>query len=168
MAQQRVHPIDRKVQTMDIGIDAAARKAIIEKLSRLLADSYTLYLKTHNFHWNVTGPLFRELHLMFEEQYNELAIAVDLIAERVRTLGAPAPGTYKEFQKLTQLKEPEGVPEAVEMIGELTADHEAITRSIREALSVVQEADDDSTDSLLADRLAVHEKTAWMLRTMLQ
>jgi starvation-inducible DNA-binding protein len=168
MAQQRVHPIDRKVQTMDIGIDAAARKAIIEKLSRLLADSYTLYLKTHNFHWNVTGPLFRELHLRFEEQYNELAIAVDLIAERVRTLGAPAPGTYKEFQKLTQLKEPEGVPEAVEMIGELTADHEAITRSIREALSVVQEADDDSTDSLLADRLAVHEKTAWMLRTMLQ
>jgi starvation-inducible DNA-binding protein len=168
MAQQRVQSIDKPVQTMDIGIDAAARKAIVEKLSCLLADTYTLYLKTHNFHWNVTGPMFRELHLMFEEHYNELALAVDVIAERIRTLGAPAPGTYKEFQKLTQLKEPEGVPEAVEMIGELTADHEAISRAIREALPVVQEADDDSTDSLLADRLAVHEKTAWMLRTLLE
>jgi starvation-inducible DNA-binding protein len=168
MAQQRVHTIDQQVQTIDIGIDAATRTAIAEKLCRLLADTYTLYLKTHNFHWNVTGPMFRELHLMFEEQYNELADAVDLIAERVRTLGAPAPGTYKEFQRLTQIKEPEGVPQAVEMIGELTADHEAITRSIRDALSVAQKADDESTDSMLADRLAVHEKTAWMLRTLLQ
>jgi starvation-inducible DNA-binding protein len=168
MAQQKIQTMDKQMQTIDIGIDAATRKVIIEKLGRLLADSYTLYLKTHNFHWNVTGPMFRELHLMFEEQYTELAEAVDVLAERVRTLGAPAPGTYKEFQNLTQLKEPDGVPPAVEMIAELTADHEAISRAIRDALPVVQEADDDSTDSLLADRLAVHEKTAWMLRTLLQ
>lgn len=168
MAQQKIQTMDKRMQNIDIGIDANTRKAIVEKLSRLLADSYTLYLKTHNFHWNVTGPMFRDLHLLFEEQYTELAAAVDVIAERVRTLGAPAPGTYKEFQKLTQLKEPDGVPPAVEMIAELTADHEAVARAIREALPVVQEANDDSTDSLLADRLAVHEKSAWMLRTLLE
>jgi starvation-inducible DNA-binding protein len=168
MAQQKVQTMDRQVQTIDIGIDANMRKAIVEKLGRILADSYTLYLKTHNFHWNVTGPMFRDLHLLFEEQYTELASAVDEIAERIRTLGAPSPGTYREFQRLTQIKEPEGVPPAVEMIAELTADHETVSRAIREALPVVQEADDDSTDSLLADRLAVHEKTAWMLRTLLQ
>lgn len=168
MAQQKIQTMDKRIQNIDIGIDANTRKAIVDKLSRLLADSYTLYLKTHNFHWNVTGPMFRDLHLLFEEQYTELAAAVDVIAERVRTLGAPAPGTYREFQKLTQLKEPEGVPPAVEMIAELTADHEAVSRAIREALPVVQEANDDSTDSLLADRLAVHEKSAWMLRTLLE
>lgn len=168
MAQQKIQTMDKRVQNIDIGIDANTRKAIVDKLNRLLADSYTLYLKTHNFHWNVTGPMFRDLHLLFEEQYTELAAAVDLIAERVRTLGAPAPGTYREFQKLTQIKEPDGVPPAVEMIAELTADHEAIARSIREALPVVQDANDDSTDSLLADRLAVHEKSAWMLRTLLE
>jgi starvation-inducible DNA-binding protein len=168
MAQHKIQSMDRKVQTIDIGIDAATRKAIVEKLGRLLADSYTLYLKTHNFHWNVTGPMFRELHLMFEEQYTELAAAVDVIAERIRTLGAPAPGTYREFQKLTQLKEPDAIPPAVEMIAELTADHETVVRAIRDALPVVQQADDDSTDSLLADRLVVHEKTAWMLRTLLE
>jgi starvation-inducible DNA-binding protein len=168
MAQQKIQSMDKQIQKIDIGIDAGTRKAIVDKLGRLLADSYTLYLKTHNFHWNVTGPMFRDLHLLFEEQYTELAAAVDVIAERVRTLGAPAPGTYREFQKLTQIKEPDGVPPAVEMIAELTADHEAIARSIREALPVVQEANDDSTDSLLADRLAVHEKSAWMLRTLLE
>ena len=127
MAQQKVQTMDKKIQTIDIGIDANTRKAIVEKLSRLLADSYTLYLKTHNFHWNVTGPMFRDLHLLFEEHYNELASAVDVIAERVRTLGAPAPGTYREFSKLTRIKEPDGVPAAVEMIAELTADHEGQT-----------------------------------------
>jgi starvation-inducible DNA-binding protein len=168
MAQQKIQSMDKPVQAIDIGIDANTRKAIVDKLSHLLADSYTLYLKTHNFHWNVTGPMFRELHLMFEEHYTELAVAVDLIAERIRTLGAPAPGTYREFQKLTQLREPEGVPPAVEMIAALTADHEAIARSIRDALPVAQEGSDESTGSLLADRLAAHEKTAWMLRTLLE
>lgn len=168
MAQQKIRTMDKQVESIDIGIDTSVRLAIAEKLSRLLADSYTLYLKTHNFHWNVTGPMFRDLHLMFEEQYTELAEAVDVIAERIRTLGVPAPGTYREFQKLTQIKESEGVPPAVEMIAELTADHESITRAIRDALSVAQKADDESTDSLLADRLAVHEKTAWMLRSLLE
>jgi starvation-inducible DNA-binding protein len=168
MAQQKIHSMGNQVQTIDIGIDANMRKPIVEKLGLLLADSYTLYLKTHNFHWNVTGPMFRELHLLFEEQYTELATAVDAIAERVRTLGAPAPGTYSEFQKLTRIREPEGVPPAVEMIAELMADHETLSRSLRDALPVAQKADDESTGSLLADRLAVHEKAAWMLRSLLE
>lgn len=169
MAQHRIKSMDKpQVQTIDIGIDAPTRTAIVEKLGCLLADTYTLYLKTHNFHWNVTGPMFRDLHLLFEEQYTELSAAVDIVAERIRTLGAPAPGTYREFQKLTRLKEPDGVPSASEMIAELTADNEAVARAIREALPVVQDANDDSTDSLLADRLAVHEKAAWMLRSLLE
>jgi starvation-inducible DNA-binding protein len=168
MAQQKAHTLKDQIHIIDIGIDADTRKSIAGKLSRLLADSYTLYLKTHNFHWNVTGPMFRDLHLLFEEQYTELATAIDLLAERVRTLGAPAPGTYSEFQKLTRIKEPEGVPSAIEMIAELTADHETISRSLRDALPVAQGADDESTASLLADRLAVHEKAAWMLRSLLE
>lgn len=147
---QKIHTMEKRMQNIDIGIDAAARKAIVEMLGRLLADSYTLYLKTHNFHWNVTGPMFRELHLLFEEQYTELATAVDAIAERVRTLGAPAPGTYREFQELTRIKEPAGVRPAFEMIAELTAVHEAIARSLREALEVTQRAADESSASLPA------------------
>jgi starvation-inducible DNA-binding protein len=156
----------QKIQTIDIGIKGPARQKIVDSLSHLLSDSYTLYLKTHNFHWNVTGPMFTVLHQMFELQYTELATAVDLIAERIRTLGAPAPGTYREFQKLSRIKEPEGTLSADQMVAELTADHETIARLIREALPTTQDVNDESTDSLLADRLAVHEKTAWMLRSL--
>lgn len=153
--------------TVNIGIPEADRKAIADALSRLLADTYTLYLMTHNFHWNVTGPMFRTLHLMFEEQYTEMATAVDEIAERIRTLGYPAPGTYRDFGKLTSLKEPEGVPAAEDMIVKLVEGNEAVVRTCREALPLAQEGNDESTASLISDRLRVHEKTAWMLRSLL-
>jgi len=149
---------------IDIGISKENRTDISEGLKRLLADSYTLYLQTHNFHWNVTGPQFRELHLMFEEHYTELAIAVDDIAERIRTLDVPAPGTYKEFAKLSSIKEVDGVPEASEMVGLLTKGHEQVIKTSREVLKIAQDADDESTASLVSDRMRIHEKTAWMLR----
>jgi starvation-inducible DNA-binding protein len=153
-------------QTIQIGIPETERKAIADGLSRLLADSYTLYLQTHNFHWNVTGPQFRELHLMFEEQYSELALAVDDVAERIRTLGAVAPGTYKAYASLSSIKEVDGVPAAGEMVQLLTLGHEQVVRTCREVLKVAQNADDESTASMVSDRMRIHEKTAWMLRSM--
>ncbi len=149
---------------IDIGINEQNRLKIAEGLKRLLADSYTLYLQTHNFHWNVTGPQFRELHLMFEEHYTELAVAVDDIAERIRTLDVPAPGTYKEFAQLSSIEEVEGVPVAGDMVDILTRGHEQVVRTSREVLALSQAADDESTSALVSDRMRIHEKTAWMLR----
>lgn len=153
-----------KMTDINIGIDKADRLEIAEGLKRLLADSYTLYLQTHNFHWNVTGLQFRELHLMFEEHYTELAVAVDDIAERIRTLDVPAPGTYKAFAELTSIKEVDGVPSSSEMVELLTKGHEQVVRTAREVLKTAQDADDESTAALVSDRMRVHEKTAWMLR----
>ena len=154
-------------QTIDIGISELNRKNISEGLSRLLADSYTLYLKTHNFHWNVTGPLFNTLHVMFEQQYTELANAVDEIAERIRALGFPAPGSYAQFGDLTNITEETGVPSAQEMIAQLAKDQEIVARTAREVFPVADEAHDEPTADLLTQRMQVHEKTAWMLRSML-
>lgn len=154
-------------QPIEIGISEADRRAIAEGLSRLLADTYTLYVKTHNFHWNVTGPLFNTLHLMFEQQYTELATAVDEIAERIRALGFPAPGSYKQFGALTSVEEEEGVPSAEEMIAQLAKDQETVTRTAREVFPVAEKADDEPTADLLTQRMLIHEKTAWMLRSML-
>lgn len=151
---------------IDIGIKEQDRVAIAEGLKNLLADSYTLYLQTHNFHWNVTGPNFRELHLMFEEHYTELATAVDEVAERIRTLGVIAPGTYKEFAKLSKVKEVDGVPESKAMVDILTKGHEQVVKTCRSVLKVAQQADDESTASLVSDRMRIHEKTAWMLRVI--
>ncbi|MFC3093698.1 DNA starvation/stationary phase protection protein [Alteromonas sediminis] len=151
---------------INIGIDESDRAAIAEGLKKLLADSYTLYLQTHNFHWNVVGPQFRELHLMFEEHYTELAIAVDDIAERIRTLGVAAPGTYKAFAQLSSIEEVEGVPNADEMVRLLNMAHEQVVRTCREVLSLAQNADDESTAALVSDRMRIHEKTAWMLRAI--
>lgn len=154
------------MSTIDIGINEQDRINIAEGLKRLLADSYSLYLQTHNFHWNVTGPQFRELHLMFEEHYTELAVAVDEIAERIRTLDVAAPGTYKAFAELSSIKEMEGVPSAEEMVRILTRGHEQVIKTCREALAPAQEAGDESTVALVSDRMRVHEKTAWMLRAL--
>jgi starvation-inducible DNA-binding protein len=153
---------------INIGISEKDRNSIVDGLSRLLADTYTLYLKTHNFHWNVTGPMFQTLHLMFETQYTELAMAVDLIAERIRALGSPAPGTYAEFARLSSIKEPGGVPSAQEMIRQLVQDQEAVVRTARSIFPAVDQADDEPTADLLTQRMQVHEKTAWMLRSMLE
>jgi starvation-inducible DNA-binding protein len=150
--------------TIDIGINKENRTEISDGLKKLLADSYTLYLQTHNFHWNVTGPQFRELHLMFEEHYTELAVAVDDIAERIRTLDVPAPGTYKEFSKLSSVKEVDGVPSSTKMVELLTQGHEQVIKTCRAVLKTAQNADDESTAALVSDRMRVHEKTAWMLR----
>ena len=152
---------------IDIGIKEADRAKIAQGLARLLADTYTLYLKTHNFHWNVTGPMFQTLHLMFETQYNELALAVDLIAERIRALGYPAPGTYAEFSKLTSIKEPKGVPAAEDMIRELVAGQEAVVKTARSVFPLVDKVNDEPSADLLTQRMQVHEKTAWMLRSLL-
>lgn len=152
------------MSTIDIGISTSDRENIAEGLKRLLADSYTLYLQTHNFHWNVTGPQFRELHLMFEEHYTELAIAVDEIAERIRTLGVAAPGTYKLFAKLSSITEVDGVPSSKEMVELLTKGHEQVVKTCRETLISAQNANDESSAALISDRMRVHEKTAWMLR----
>ncbi len=152
---------------IDIGIDEADRHAIAEGLSRLLADTYSLYLKTHNYHWNVTGPMFQTLHLMFETQYNELALAVDLIAERVRSLGAPAPGSYREFSALSSVPEDDDHPDATEMIRRLVAGQETVARTARSVFPDAERAHDEVTADLLTQRLQVHEKTAWMLRSLL-
>jgi starvation-inducible DNA-binding protein len=152
---------------IDIGLDEAQRTAIARGLEHVLADTYTLYLQTHNFHWNVTGPMFQTLHALFMTQYNELWLAVDDIAERIRTLGFPAPGTYAKFARLTQIPECEDVPNADAMIRTLVRSHETVVRVIREQLPRAQEARDESTTSLLTDRLLIHEKTAWMLRSLL-
>jgi starvation-inducible DNA-binding protein len=153
---------------IDIGIDEQSRVAIADGLSRLLADTYTLYLKTHNFHWNVTGPMFQTLHLMFEGQYNELATAVDAIAERIRSLGVKAPGSYHEFSKLTCIKESTGNIDANAMIRDLVLGHEAVTKTARSLFAEVDKAQDEPTADLLTQRMQIHEKTAWMLRSLLE
>ncbi|WP_228016368.1 Dps family protein [Leptolyngbya ectocarpi] len=153
---------------INIGISEEQRRAIADGLARTLADTYTLYLKTHNFHWNVTGPMFQTLHLMFEGQYNELALAVDAIAERIRALGFPAPGTYSEYAKLSSISETEGVPTADEMIALLVEGQEAVARTARTVFAVADEANDEPTADLLTQRLQIHEKNAWMLRSLLQ
>lgn len=153
--------------TPDIGIAAADRDRIVSGLSVLLADTYTLYLKTHNYHWNVQGPMFATLHAMFETQYVELALAVDQIAERIRSLGAPAPGTYREFAGLANVAEDTDRPSAVDMVARLVAAHETVARTARSAFPVVEGAHDAPSADLLTQRLQVHEKTAWMLRSLL-
>ena len=157
-----------KTPAIDIGISAGEREKIARGLSALLADSYTLYLMTHNFHWNVTGPDFNSLHLMFMGQYTEQWNALDIIAERIRALGHPAPGTYKEFVKLASIKEVEGVPKANDMIRHLVAAQEATARTARKLFPVVEAANDQPTADVLTQRLDVHEKTAWMLRSLLE
>ncbi|MEB3182309.1 MAG: Dps family protein [Nostocaceae cyanobacterium] len=157
-----------KVQPVNIGIPEEKRAEIAEGLSRLLADTYTLYLKTHNFHWNVTGPMFQTLHLMFETQYTELALAVDLIAERIRALGYPAPGTYSEYAKLSSIPETPGVPKATEMIRLLVEGQEAVVRTARSIFPVIDEVNDEPSADLLTQRMQLHEKNAWMLRSLLE
>ena len=153
---------------IDMGIKPQDRKTIAQGLSRLLADTYTLYLKTHNFHWNVKGPMFQTLHLMFETQYNELALAVDLIAERIRALGYPAPGSYAEYAKLSSFQDAKGVPAATKMIAELVAGQEAVVRTARAIFPLAEKANDEPTADLLTQRMQTHEKTAWMLRSLLE
>jgi starvation-inducible DNA-binding protein len=155
-------------QKIDIGISESDRKAIANGLNHLLADSYTLYLMTHNFHWNVKGPMFNTLHLMFEGQYTELALAVDIIAERIRALGFPAPATYSEFVSLSSIKEVKGQPKAEDMIKHLVAGQEAVTRTARSLFPIVEKASDEPTADILTQRMQLHEKTAWMLRSLLE
>jgi starvation-inducible DNA-binding protein len=157
-----------KAAKIDIGIGEKQRAAIAGGLSKLLADSYTLYLKTHNYHWNVTGPMFNTLHLMFEQQYNELALAVDAIAERIRALGFPAPGSYKAYAKLTDVKEDDEVPGAQDMIRNLVQGQETVVRSARAVFPLVDEAGDEPSADLLTQRMQIHEKNAWMLRSLLE
>ena len=153
---------------IDIGIPEEKRKIIAQGLSRLLADSYTLYLKTHNYHWNVTGPLFRTLHLMFEEQYTELAQAVDGIAERIRSLGVPAPGSYAQFSALSSVQEETGLPSADNMIKNLLVGHETTAKTARSVFPAAEEGNDEATLDLLTQRIHIHEKTAWMLRSLFE
>jgi starvation-inducible DNA-binding protein len=153
---------------IDTGISKKDRAAIAAGLSKLLADNYTLYLKTHNFHWNVTGPMFNTLHLMFETQYNELWLANDQIAERIRSLGYPAPGTYGEYVKLASIKETPGQPSAEQMVRLLVEGNEAVVRTARSVFPTVDDAHDEPTADLLTQRMQVHEKNAWMLRSLLE
>ena len=152
---------------VNIGITKKQREAIAHELSKLLADSYLLYVKTHNFHWNVKGPMFQTLHLLFESEYTELAVAVDTIAERIRALGYPAPGSYKQFKKLSGIKEEERVPKAEQMIAQLVEGQETIVKTARTAIKVAQKVEDDPSIDLLTQRMQVHEKNAWMLRSLL-
>jgi starvation-inducible DNA-binding protein len=154
--------------TIDIGIPEAQRKEIADGLSRLLADTYTLYLKTHNYHWNVTGPMFQTLHSMFMTQYTELSLAVDEVAERIRALGFPAPGSYKAYAKLSSIQEEEGMPAATEMVANLVKGHEAVARTARSIFPAAEKASDEPTCDLLTQRMQVSEKQAWMLRSLLQ
>jgi starvation-inducible DNA-binding protein len=153
---------------VDIGIGKSERKAIVKGLSRLLADTYTLYLKTHNFHWNVTGPHFNDLHSMFMAQYTEMWAAVDLIAERIRALGEFAPGSYGQFADLTGIKDSATVPKWQEMVKQLIEGHETVVKTCREALPAIQGAGDESSNNLVTGRMEIHEKTAWMLRALLE
>jgi starvation-inducible DNA-binding protein len=153
---------------MDIGISKKDREKIADGLSHLLADSFTLYLKTHNFHWNVTGPMFNTLHVMFMDQYTELWNALDMIAERIRALGVAAPGSYAEFSRLTVIKESEKTPNATEMIKLLVAGQEAVTKTARSIFPIVDKAGDEPTADLLTQRMQIHEKNAWMLRSLLE
>ncbi|MGH8175198.1 MAG: Dps family protein [Steroidobacter sp.] len=154
--------------SINIGIRDKDRKAIAGGLSRVLADTYTLYLQTHNFHWNVEGPMFNTLHLMFMQQYTELWTALDSVAERIRALGYPAPGTYAEFGRLTSIQETPGVPDAMEMVRLLVSGHEAVARTARAAFPAAEKGGDEATADLLTQRLQIHEKTAWMLRSLLK
>jgi len=153
---------------IDIGISEKDRQKIADGLSRLLADNFALYLKTHNFHWNVKGPMFQTLHVMFEQQYNELWTALDAIAERIRALGFPAPGTTSQLAKLSSIPETEGVPDAKDMVRLLVEGHEAVARTARKIFPAVDKAGDEPSADLLTQRLQVHEKTAWMLRSLLE
>lgn len=153
---------------IDIGIPEADRQRIVEGLARVLADTYTLYLKTHNYHWNVTGPMFNTLHTMFEVQYNELWMAVDEVAERIRSLGEFAPGTYQAYAELTSIEDDKGVPKAVAMIENLVKGHEAVARTARAVLPTASDVGDEATADLLIQRMQASEKTAWMLRSMLE
>ena len=153
--------------SINIGISESHRSQIAQGLSRLLADSYTLYLKTHNFHWNVTGPMFQTLHTLFETQYTELALAVDQIAERIRALGFPAPGTYKQFSELSSIPEEPSVPDARTMIRQLVDGQESVVRTARSLFPIIGEAHDEPSADLLTQRMQVHEKNAWMLRSLL-
>jgi starvation-inducible DNA-binding protein len=157
-----------KAPKIDVGIPKDNREAVAQGLSRLLADEYTLYLKTHNFHWNVTGPLFNTLHSMFETHYTESALAVDQVAERIRALGFPAPGTYRQYAELSSIDEESGVPEALEMVRLLVKAHEACAKTARSIFPLAEAGEDEVTADLLTQRLQVHEKTAWMLRSLLQ
>lgn len=153
---------------IDIGISEKHRKQVVQGLSSLLADTYTLYLKTHSFHWNVEGPMFQTLHVMFMGQYTEMWNALDIIAERIRSLGHYAPGTYAEFSKLSSIKESKAVPKAEQMIKELIEGHESVIRTIREMFPTAEQAKDQTTMDVLTQRLDIHEKTAWMLRSLLK
>ena len=153
---------------INIGISEKDRKKIVEGLARMQADTYTLYLKTHNFHWNVTGPMFQTLHLMFMAQYNEIWLAVDVIAERIRALGFPAPGSYKEFAALTEIKDSKGVPNAKEMIRQLVDGQETVIRTARAVFPIAEAAGDQPTADVLTQRMTVHEQNAWMLRSLLE
>jgi starvation-inducible DNA-binding protein len=168
MAQKARKPAPAAAPMIDIGINARDRERIADSLAHVLADTYTLYLRTHSYHWNVEGPMFNTLHLMFMGQYTELWNALDLIAERIRALGFPAPGTYAEFAQLSSIEEHPGVPEAMEMVRQLVKGHEAVARTARKAFPAADKAGDESTTDLLTQRLQVHEKTAWMLRSLLQ
>ena len=156
-----------KTDTLSIGISEEHREAIAKGLSVVLADSYMLYLKSHNYHWNVTGPMFHTLHIQFEEHYTELATAIDMIAERIRAIGYRAPGTFREFVILSTITEDENIPDAQQMIRNLTEDHETVMRSARKVLEVCSEAADEASLDLMTQRLSVHSKTAWMLRSQL-
>ena len=161
-------PVPDDSASIHIGISPDDREAIAASLSHVMADTYSLYLQTHNFHWNVEGPMFNTLHLMFEVQYNELWTAVDAIAERIRSLGFPAPGTYTELARLSSIDEVAGVPQAMDMVAYLVKGHEAVTRTARGAFQRIDEAGDESSADLLTQRLQIHEKTAWMLRSLLK
>jgi starvation-inducible DNA-binding protein len=156
------------VTRIDIGLSDKQRAEIADGLKHLLADTYTLYLKTHNFHWNVTGPMFQTLHLLFMDMYNEQWMAVDLLAERIRALGFPAPGSYREFAALTSIQESEGSPNAKEMIRQLIAGQETVVRTARAMFPVVDKANDQPTADILTQRMQIHEKNAWMLRSLLE
>ena len=153
---------------INIGIPEKSRKDIAKGLSRVLADTYTLYTKTHNYHWNVTGPMFQTLHVMFETQYTELALAVDLVAERIRALGEYAPGSYSAFRELASVKEATGVPKATEMIKDLVESHETVARTARNVFEAAEQGNDEASLDLLTQRIQLHEKTAWMLRSLLE
>lgn len=164
----KVVPMSDKGMAIDIGISDKGRETVAVELSKMLADSYTLYLMTHNFHWNVTGPLFNTLHNMFMAQYTESWEALDSIAERIRALGHFAPGTYAQYAELSSIAEPEGIPTAETMIQMLVKGNEAVAKTARSAIKKAEAADDQPTADLLTQRLDVHEKNAWMLRSLLQ
>ncbi len=156
------------IPAIEIGISDKDREVISKGLSRMLADSFCLYLKTHNYHWNVTGPMFQTLHVMFMDQYTELWNALDEIAERIRSLGFPAPGTMSEFSKLSAIPEVEGVPSADDMIRDVIVASQTVTRTAREVLAIADKANDQPTIDLMTQRLQIHEKNAWMLRSLLE